>query len=50
MARTALDCFNVNDNVPTSHADASVMKLDSELISRENRMDRTNEFNIVSIE
>jgi hypothetical protein len=37
--------FDVNDNVPISHAD--VTKLDSELISRK---DRTNEFDIIPIE
>jgi hypothetical protein len=37
--------FDVDNNVPISHADLT--KLDSELISRE---DRTNEFDIISIE
>ena len=36
--------FDVDDNVPISHAD--VTKLDSELISRE---DHTNEFDIISL-
>jgi hypothetical protein len=39
--------FDVDDNTPISHAD--VMKLDSELISREDHAN-LNEFDIISIE